>query len=286
MCLWSIWKICRKTGRIGLALTFHFVIFKHSNVATEHWVADEHLSTFVYVCCDLWHRFLFVLIKTNPLFPYSNIASILWDLYSPVGHQLTSPPTHMHTHWVPWGSNRHYVITIHRIVRGHCSFSLTDKSFVLSSSHSSTPRLPPALLKSAPSSVYCSPYVTLPPACTLKSAQSGSELLLKQTSCPGRPCPWGCKQVLRGPWGPQHTTHGSTLLQAAPPGCQQTERVVWFYSWRKINTRQMRGCYSSMVHKFLFLKSQRMKLSSKLLWNYEKYMSGNLLVRLIRHSYI
>lgn len=59
-----------------------------------------------------------------------------------------SPQTHTHTlNQVPWGWSQHNVIIIHRIVRGHCPFSLADVPFVLSNSSHSPPCPTPRLLR-------------------------------------------------------------------------------------------------------------------------------------------
>ncbi|KAK5915643.1 hypothetical protein CesoFtcFv8_001215 [Champsocephalus esox] len=86
----------------------------------------------------------------------------------------------------------------HRIVCGHCPFSLADVPFVLSNSshrrppHPSTiptvhPVLSPRILRPIcnPIPPILHPHIRPVSPCTSP----------KQTSCLGRSCPWGRKQV-------------------------------------------------------------------------------------------
>lgn len=87
------------------------------------------------------------------------------------------------------------------------------------------PPIPPT---HPPLAIYCGPSVIPSPTMNPHIRPVSPYTSPKPTSCLGRSCPWGRKQVLRGPCGPLHVTHGSMLLRPSQPTCQhsrETEKV-------------------------------------------------------------
>lgn len=169
----------------------------------------------------------------------------------------THPPTHTQG-WVPWGSGRHNVIIIHRIVHGHCPFSTADVPFVLCNSSHCCPFpplesplnsvLPPKHQPTHPANPLqhiCNPF---PQPRTPTSALPRSAPLQNKPAVLAGRVPLGRKQVSRGPRGLsiydtwQHALQSSSnLLTHHWPQRDwvlqlETRLFVWMRVWWRIQT--------------------------------------------------